>query len=240
MVDGATPAADSRFLASTVAEEAGVRVVVCLVEELEKFVAVRDVAVVLGLTELVDDVMGLLAPVVLLDVPTTFFSAALLGLETTALVLLGTVDVGGFLSSSLALTLGRLRWADEAEVEVVGRRVAVVAEVGGLVGGLLSPPVARVPVATAAALLLAAVLGVVVEVLPGLRAAVGVAAAPGRFAPLAVAVLDSPSAFVVGARVDFVAGVELVDFAEASGDEGVDSLGSEDWAAAPATGTSSG
>lgn len=132
-------------------------------------VAPARVAVVDGLAEAVVpevDVLelsvGALAPVVVVvglrTVPAApvvpavvFFSAVLPGLDTRVLVLLAAVEVKvDFLSSSLALTLGRLRWLEVVDVEVVGRRAAVVVEVGGRVGGLLSPPVRAAAVAPAA------------------------------------------------------------------------------------------
>lgn len=102
-----------------------------------------------------------------LDEARVLLSAAVLpGLETMELV--RRVDVVGFFSSSLALTLGRLLWLP-MELAVVGRRTVEVA--GGRVGGLLKPPGARV---------LVAVLAVADEATPGRRVAV-VEATPGRF-----------------------------------------------------------
>lgn len=92
------------------------------------------------------DVTGLrTVPAVPVVPAVVLFSAVRPGLDMSVLVRLAAVDVRvDFLSSSLALTLGRLRWLEVVEVAVVGRRVVVVVEVvGGRVGGLLSPPVAR-------------------------------------------------------------------------------------------------
>lgn len=68
------------------------------------------------------------------------------------LVLLAEVEVKVDLrSSSLALTLGRLRWVEVVEVAVAGRREVAVVVVGGRVGGLLNPPVVRAPAVEPAA-----------------------------------------------------------------------------------------
>ncbi|KAI6760904.1 hypothetical protein HG530_009764 [Fusarium avenaceum] len=78
-----------------------------------------------------------------------------------------TLEAVDFLSSSLALMLGRLRWL-EMELAVGGRRTV---EVGGRVGGLLRPPGARA---------LAVVGLAVVEVAAGRRVPVA-GVAPGCF-----------------------------------------------------------
>ena len=102
-----------------------------------------------------DPIVDVLVPVAFVELiglrtvpvaPATVLLSAALGLDDVrVLVRLAAVEVRvGFLSSSLALTLGRLRWLEVVEVAVVGRR-AVVVVVGGRVGGLVSPPVARVP-----------------------------------------------------------------------------------------------
>lgn len=126
------------------------------------------------------DVAGLrTVPAVPVVPAVVLFSAARPGLDMSVLVLLAAVEVKvGFRSSSLALTLGRLRWLEVAEVAVVGRRVVVVVEVGGRVGGLLSPPVARAPAVAPAGVRDEAV----VPVAAVRRAAAVVVVAPARLA----------------------------------------------------------
>lgn len=132
-----------------------------------------------------------------------FLSAALPGLDVRVLVRLAVV--AGFLSSSLALTLGRLRW-EVAVPEEVGRRDAavVVVVVGGRVGGLLKP---AAPVRVAEE----AVEGVA---LPAGRRAAVVAVAPvalevaaGRVVPAVLAVAGDFGEVVLGASVSAMAAV---------------------------------
>jgi hypothetical protein len=101
------------------------------------------------------------------------------GLDMRVLVRRAVAAVAGFFSSSLALMLGRLRWLT-CEVAVVGRRTVEVDVVGGRVGGLLSPPVARLDAVAAVA-----VLEAVVAVAPGRRAVAGTVVVPGRLTPAA-------------------------------------------------------
>lgn len=142
--------------------------VVRVVDPTEELVGVRAAA---GLVVVVVVVAGFLAAAVELAV---LSGRVFPGLPIIELVRREAVP---FFSSSLALTLGRLRWLD-AEVAAVADRRTV--EAGGRVGGLVSPPVARVvPV----------VLGVVLEatedVTPG-RRVVAVAVVPGRLGAVVV------------------------------------------------------
>lgn len=98
--------------------------------------------------------VGVLAPaVVLVDVvgfrAAPDVAAVVRGLDVVVAVLLAAAEVKlDFFSSSLALTLVRLRWEEVADVAVVGLLVVLVAdEAGGRVGGLLRPPALRVPAA---------------------------------------------------------------------------------------------
>jgi hypothetical protein len=143
-----------------------VRVAVVRVAEAVGVAAVRLAVAVRGVVVVVD--AGLRAAVVEPAVPAVRLSAVLAGLDMIELVLRAdaTEDVVDFLSSSLALMLGRLRWLD-MEVAVGGRRMV---EAAGRVGGLLRPPGARV--------VLEEVVGLAVEVEPGRRVAV-VEAVPG-------------------------------------------------------------
>jgi hypothetical protein len=127
----APPRVESLFLGSAVVVEAAVvRVVEGRVVPVVVADAVVLAVVVLGLAVEVVEVAGLRRAGVVL----------LLGLEVRVLVLRDVVEEAtDFFSSSLALTLGRLRWV-EVVVGTLRRRVVVV---GGLVGGLLRPPVAR-------------------------------------------------------------------------------------------------
>ena len=138
------------------------------------------------------DESGLRAAVVVVEV--VFLSTWRAGLDRRVLVLLAAAeDVVAFFSSSLALTLGRLRWLEVAEVAVVGRRAVVDVDGGGLVGGLLRPPVTRVLVAVVPW----AVLAAVDEVTAERRAAVVAVAAPGRLG-VADAVFDAPLVWAAG------------------------------------------
>jgi hypothetical protein len=168
------------------------------VAAVDRVAAVR-VALVLGAAAVrvvevrgavVDVDAGRRVAVVELVVPTVLLSAALPGLDTIELVLRAeeAVEVVDFLSSSLALILGRLRWL-ALEVDVAGRRTV---EVGGRVGGLLRPPGARVLVVAGLA---------VVEVEPGRRVAV-VEAVAGFFK----AGFDSPFSFALSLGVSGDAG----------------------------------
>lgn len=165
------------------------------------------VVVVLGLTVLVP-VVGLRAADVALVAPAEVrFSPGLEGLDRRVLVRREAVDVVDFFSSSLALTLGRLRWV-EVEVAVVGRRVVVVVP-GGRVGGLLRPPVAR-EVAE-----FPAVLDAVVEVAG--RRTVLVVVVPGRLVVVVVVeILVGPLDLGAGAASGLGSGA-----ADTSGEEGV-------------------
>lgn len=130
---------------------------------------------VLGLEMLEPALPGMRAAAV---VPPTLFSTVLPGLESKVLLRRLVVD---FFSSSLALTLGRLRWLVVVEA-VPGLRAAVVVvdPAGGRVGGLVKPPVALVPVVVP--------VGLVVVVVVAVRRAVAVVVVlPGRFAVVVVA-----------------------------------------------------
>jgi Fe2+ transport system protein FeoA len=158
------PEVESRLLAVGVVP--AVRVAVVRVAEAVGVAAVRLAVAVRGVVAVVDG--GLRAAVVEPAVPTVRLSAVLAGLDMMELVLRAdaTEEVVDFLSSSLALMLGRLRWLD-MDVAVGGRRMV---EAAGRVGGLLRPPGARVVLE---------VVGLTVEeVAPGRRVAVA-AAEPG-------------------------------------------------------------
>jgi hypothetical protein len=161
---------------------AAVRVAVMLGVAAVRVVEVRGAAV--------DVDAGRRVAVVELVVPTVLLSAVLPGLDTIELVLRAeeAVEVVDFLSSSLALILGRLRWL-ALEVDVAGRRTV---EAGGRVGGLLRPPGARVLVAAGLA---------VVEVEPGRRVPV-VEVVVGFFK----AGFDSPFSFAFSLGVSGDAG----------------------------------
>jgi hypothetical protein len=179
VVDAAVPAVDSLLAGAAVVVPAAVRVVVAgrVVAEpprelLEERVEVREAVVPAAAAGTREEVV----------VPMVLFSAVLPGLERVLVRL--AVVVGVFLSSSLALMLGRLRWLAVVE-EVVGLRrvdVAVVVEVGGRVGGLVRPPVGR------AVAVVPAVLEAVVAVAPGRRTEEAVAVVVVVPARLAVAV----------------------------------------------------
>jgi hypothetical protein len=147
------PEVESRFEAAVGVALARVAVVEDLAEAVVPAVEVLEPSVE-GLVLVVPAVavVGFRAvPVVPTEVR---FSAVLPGLDdASVLVLLAAVEERvDFLSSSLALTLGRLRWLEVVDVAVVGRRAAaVVDETGGRVGGLLSPPGARAPAVAPAA-----------------------------------------------------------------------------------------
>jgi hypothetical protein len=154
-------------------------------------------------------------------------AVGLAGLDMMLLVRRAAVaEAAGLRSSSLALTLGRLRWVEVVDVAVVGRRAAIVDVVGGRVGGLLRPPVAR-----AVAVVPAVLDGVVVEV-PGRRTVLVVVPA-GRLTAEVVVGLASPLALA--------AGLGASD-ALASGDEGIGvaSLSSFGTSEADSTAVSSG
>ena len=186
------PEVESRLLAVGVAPV--VRVAVVRVAEALGVAAVRLVVVLVRGAAVVVDA-GRRVAVVEPVAPTVLFSAVLAGLDAIELVLRAEAmeEVVDFLSSSLALMLGRLRWLD-IEVAVGGRRTV---EPGGRVGGLLRPPGARV---------LEAVVGLAVEeedVAPGRRVAVA-EAAPGCL------------------RAGFAPGLSFAfSFTGVSGDEGV-------------------
>lgn len=154
----AVPAVESRFAAVVVVPAVRVAVVGVLV------VAVAP---------------GRAAPTELLVAPTVEVAgrrvvavvAGFPGLEAKVLVLLEAVEETDFFSSSLALTLGLLRCVAVVEDDV-GRRTVLVVDVGGRVGGLLSPPVVRVAAVGA--------LAVDVVVVPGRRAEVADAAVAVR------------------------------------------------------------
>jgi hypothetical protein len=179
---------DSLFLGSAAAEDGVVRVVA-----VRGAVALVPVVPVLAADRVV---LGAAVPVV------AGFRAAeaeavpelvLEGLDVRVLVRRAAV-VGDlvFFSSSLALTLGRLRWVEVVDVEpVAGRRTALVVVVGGRVGGLLRPPAARAVVDD----VVPGVLDAVAVVVPGRRVAVVVVVelVDGRFAA-AAAGFDSPLA----------------------------------------------
>lgn len=117
-------------------------------------------------------------------VPDVDLTAGLAGVDARVLVLREeAVDTVDFFSSSLALILGRLRWL-ELEVAVVGRRVAVVEVVGGRVGGLVRPPVAR------EVAVVPAVRDAVVEVAPGRRRVLVLLVVPGLLAAAVVLVVE--------------------------------------------------
>ena len=168
-------------------------------EVLELSVEVRAVVV--------EEIAGLRVAVVVAVVAAVLLSAVLLGLEAAKLVLLVAVeDSPALRSSSLALTLGRLRWVD-VDVAVVGRLAAapapVVVEAGGRVGGLLRPPAARVlALLPAAALLDAAVPAVA----PARRAAVVPVAAVAAVRLAAGDVVETAVFTGVLAGVEGVAG----------------------------------
>jgi hypothetical protein len=143
-------------------------------------------------------------------------AAVLPGLDMMELVLLDAVEVVDFFSSSLALTLGRLRWL-EAEVAEVAVARRTVPGAPGRVGGLLKPPGARV---------LDAVLAVLEVVVPGRRVVVVPA---GRF----TRGLESPFALV---EASGEVGVELLGL-ETSG--AVSATGDPTDSACSAGGTSS-
>lgn len=154
-------------------------------------VLVPVLVVVLGFAVLVL-AAGLRAAAVALVVPAVvLLSPGLAGLDMRVLVrreeVVETVD---FFSSSLALTLGRLRWL-EVEVAVVGRRDVVV--VVGRVGGLLRAPVVREVVVGPA------VLDAMVEVVPGRRTVLVVVVPGRRVVVVVVEVLASPLDFGAGA-----------------------------------------
>lgn len=206
------PAVESLFLAGSVVDVVpGVRVVVLVAPVAPVLVPVL-VVVVLGLIVLVP-VVGLRAAAVALVVPAlVLFSPGLEGLDMRLLVRREVVDVVDFFSSSLALTLGRLRWV-EVEVAVVGRRVVVVVP-GGRVGGLVRPPVAR------EVAVVPAVLDAVVEVVAG-RRTVLVVVVPGRL--VAVVVVEAfvcPLDLGAGAASGTGSGVGS-GAADTSGEEGV-------------------
>jgi hypothetical protein len=186
VVDAAVPAVDSLLAGAAVVVPAAVRVVVAgrVVAEpprelLEERVEVREAVVPAAAAGTREEVV----------VPMVLFSAVLPGLERVLVRL--AVVVGVFLSSSLALMLGRLRWLAVVE-EVVGLRrvdVAVVVEVGGRVGGLVRPPVGR------AVAVVPAVLEAVVAVAPGRRteeAAAVVVVVPARLAVAVAVALGVP------------------------------------------------
>jgi hypothetical protein len=125
--------------------------------------------------------------------PMVLFSVVLPGLDRV-LVRLEVVD---FFSSSLALTLARLRWLVVVEAVPGLRTVAVVVVVGGRVGGFVRPPVGRVVD------VVPAVLVAVVAVVPGRRAEAAVVVVPGRLR--AVVVLEVPLA-ATGASGEAAAG----------------------------------
>ncbi|KAI6748014.1 hypothetical protein HG531_008556 [Fusarium graminearum] len=152
----------SRCGVAAVVRETGVRVA-----EAVGVAAVRLAVAVRGVVVAEDG--GLRVAVVEPAVPTVRLSAVLAGLDMIELVLRAdaTEEVVDFLSSSLALMLGRLRWLD-MDVAVGGRRTV---EAAGRVGGLARPPGARV--------VLVEVVGLAVEeIAPGRRVAV-VEGAPG-------------------------------------------------------------
>jgi hypothetical protein len=159
------PAVESLF-AAVVVGAAAVRVAVVRVAE---DVAVVGLAVAVVRAPVVPMVEVRVVPMV------RFSGAGFPGLLVMALVLLDAVEMVDFFSSSLALTLGRLRWLDTVE-EVVGRRTVEVDVVGGRVGGLLRPPVARTD-GVAVAVFDAAVVAT-----PGRRAVVAVVPVAGRLA----------------------------------------------------------
>ena len=160
------PAVESLFRASVAVVPAG-RVAVLVAEEV---VALGVVLIVVVRGDEVMVVAGFRAAVAVPVVPSVLVFP---GLDTIELVLREVVDL---FSSSLALTLGRLRWLD-AEVEAVADRRTVVG--GGRVGGLLKPPGARV-----LAVVPWAVLEATEDVTPG-RRAVEAVVDPGRFAAVA-------------------------------------------------------
>lgn len=154
------------------------------------------------------------------------------GLEAVEAMLLVRREVAlavGFFSSSLALTLGRLRWLVTDDVEPgAARRAAVVDVVGGRVGGLLRPPAARDE-----AVELAAVREAVVEVAAAGRRAVVVVGAPGRLAAVAD-VADRTVPFVL----EGVAGADGVSGVAGAAAAAGSSLGTSELSAAAAASSS--
>lgn len=126
-------------------------------------------------------VTGLRAAAVLVAPGVVFLSVVLPGLDMMELVLLAAAEVMvDFRSSSLALTLGLLRWLETEPVVV--RRVAVVEVVGGRVGGLLRPPLTRAAVPVPVEVPLEAFVAAVAEPRRRAAAAAVVVVAPARFA----------------------------------------------------------
>ena len=196
----AVPAVESRFRASVaLAVVPAVRVAVAegLVAEATPGRVVPTDALEVAVVEPTAGFRVAVVPVV--DLP---------GLVVKVLVLL-VVEVTDFFSSSLALTLARLRCVAVVEDDV-GRRAVLVVEVGGRVGGLLSPPV----VVRAAVFEALAVVVEVVAVVPGRRAAVPAAAVEVLAAAVVLAV-------AVGRVVAGEAGVELLAVERGVGGEGV-------------------
>lgn len=194
----AVPAVESRFRASVaLAVVPAVRVAVAeglVAEATPGRVVPRDVLEV----AVVEPTAGFRVAVVpVVDLP---------GLVIKVLVLL-VVEVTDFFSSSLALTLARLRCVAVVEDDV-GRRTVLVVEVGGRVGGLLSPPV------VVREAVVGAFAAVVVVVVPGRRAAVPAAAVEVLAAAVVLAV-------AVGRVAAGEAGVELLAVERGVGGEGV-------------------
>ena len=140
---------------------------VAAVERVAAAVRVAEVAVlpvleamveVLGLAVAeVEEVVGRRAAAVVVAVVVFLSAVVRPGLDMMELVRRAAELSVGFFSSSLALTLGRLRWlAAEVVGAAVERRAAVVVVVGGRVGGLARPPAVRVGVVAVAVLELVA------------------------------------------------------------------------------------
>lgn len=177
---------DNRFLASVVDGAVPRREVAVLVAVVP--VVVEDLAavVVRGLLVLVVvAVAGLRAAAVVFVGVVLVFD----GLDSKVLVRRDEVEVVDFFSSSLALTLGRLRWLVALEL-VVGRFNVLLA--AGRVSGLVVPAVAVRVVAVPVVL-----APVVVVVVPGRRVAV-VELVLRRFDAPVVAVLAAGLALVAG------------------------------------------
>jgi len=189
---------------------------VAAVERVAAAVRVAEVAVlpvleamveVLGLAVAeVEEVVGRRAAAVVVAVVVFLSAVVRPGLDMMELVRRAAELSVGFFSSSLALTLGRLRWlAAEVVGAAVERRAAVVVVVGGRVGGLARPPAVRVEVVAVAVLELVAE-----DAVPGRRVVVvEVVAVPGRLA--AAGALDSPLALGVplGVSLSVSLGVPL-------------------------------
>lgn len=200
------PAVESLFLAGSVVElAAGARVEAVLVTPVEPVAPVREVVAVLEAVVPVAAV-GFLAAAVVPVVPVALVVVGFEGLDIKVLVRRAVVPTLDFFSSSLALTLGLLRWLAVELVAVVGRVRVVDVVVGGLVGGLLKPPVAvRAEPAVPVAPVLDA--GVVV-VVPGLRT-VPVVVPAGRRTVVVVVVLGLASPLALFAADVVVASGEL-------------------------------